>query len=152
VLPLAVLLLWVRPLMEQPLELGPDTVLHLRVGALLFAGALQALLLRPLVQSYLDSGLIVWCAHSPSCAPSYPVYAETPPARGATTGAPHRLWVQLTASIRHLQVRAADRVRAHQRHHGGARAAAARRGAAPRAQLHAAVQGDPLFKFRIAPN
>lgn len=45
VLPLAVLLLWVRPLMEEPLQLTPELMLHLRVGALGFAGLLQVRLI-----------------------------------------------------------------------------------------------------------
>jgi hypothetical protein len=45
VLPLAVLLLWVRPLMEEPLQITPELMLHLRVGALAFAGLLQVRLI-----------------------------------------------------------------------------------------------------------
>uniref|UniRef100_A0A6T7WIQ3 Transmembrane protein n=1 Tax=Pyramimonas obovata TaxID=1411642 RepID=A0A6T7WIQ3_9CHLO len=60
VVPLAVVVLWVRPLVEEPLELSPDLVVTLRAGACMLAGLLMLGMLRPQVQTFLDNGMVVW--------------------------------------------------------------------------------------------
>jgi len=60
VLPMAIIVLWVKPLLEQPLEISPNLTLYLQIGASIFASVLQLSLIRPQVQSYLDSGLVAW--------------------------------------------------------------------------------------------
>eukprot|EP00242_Pyramimonas_sp_CCMP2087_P002227 CAMPEP_0198230466 /NCGR_PEP_ID=MMETSP1445-20131203/114678_1 /TAXON_ID=36898 /ORGANISM="Pyramimonas sp., Strain CCMP2087" /LENGTH=435 /DNA_ID=CAMNT_0043911009 /DNA_START=177 /DNA_END=1484 /DNA_ORIENTATION=- len=60
VVPLAVVVLWVRPLVEQPLELSAELMVYLRAGATMLAGGLMLAMLRPQVQSFLDNGMVVW--------------------------------------------------------------------------------------------
>jgi len=60
ILPMAVIVLWIRPMLEEPLGLSAEHILYLRIGAVILAAVMQGALLRTHVQSFLDSGFVAW--------------------------------------------------------------------------------------------